>query len=217
MSGANSFAKQYFTSGVSRVALVLLILGIVVAWFSIDIDKRESWDAYLQSFSTGLIGIALTVWLVNFLIERHTRRISSELRTSVELAALFRLQRFVRRLPDWLPQGDAADSAHWEQLGWLQNQVDHVCALCDGINPGVTDPELQQSLTDLKLAQHGWCDASEVLDHLIRTKAPANDRGPAFALLRTRTDQLVSCARELEQRLSNRHQHQKFVLGIGRG
>jgi hypothetical protein len=216
MSGAGSFTKQGFTSLVSRIAFVLLILGIVVAWLSTDVHKRESLDAYLQSLSTGLIGIALTVWLVNFLIERQSHRLSSELRASTEIAALFRLQHFVHRLPQWLPKVDAPDWTHWQQLEWVHNQIDQVCALCDGIIPGPADPELQQSLTDLKLAQREWSDALGALDNLIHTKAPADDRAPAFTLLRTFTDRLLGSARVLEERLSNRHEHQKFILGIAR-
>jgi len=219
MITAHSFAKRYFTSWVSMTALGLLIVGLIIAWISAktgDTKTGEWWTAYLQSLSTGLIGIAATVWLVNFLLELQSHRLSLELRASTEIAALFSLQHFIRRLPQWLPQVEAPDGMHWPQLEWMHNQIDHIRTHCDAIIPGTNDPELQTSLTDFKLRQLEWSDALVSLAHLIHMTAPARDRAPAYALLRRHTDRLLESARSLTGALSDRHEHQKLILGIAR-
>lgn len=216
MGGTRSFTKRYFTSWVSLTAFGVLILGLVVAWISTDMRDSKSVDAYLQSLSTSVIGIALTVWLVNFLLELQGHRLSSELRASTEISALLSLQRFVRRLPHWLPQVEAPDSMHWPQLDWMHSQIDHIRTLCDGISPGPTDPELQKSLNEFQLRQLDWSDALADLAPLIHMTAPAEDCAQAFTILQVCTNQLLDSARALEGTLLSRHEHEKLVLGIVR-
>lgn len=216
MITTDSFAKRYFTSWVSITALGLLIVGLIVAWISTDMRDSKSVDAYLQSLSTGLIGIALTVWLVNFLLEFQSHRLSLELRVSAEIAARSCLQRFIRRSPLWLPHVEAPDSVHWRQLERMHSQIDHICTLCDAISPGTNDPELHTILTDFKLRQLEWTDALASLAPMIDMTAPAKERADAFTLLRGRTDHLLNSARALADALSNRHEHLKPVLGLTR-
>ncbi len=216
MSATRSFAKRYFTSWVSLTAIGVLAVGLAVAWISTDMHDSKSVDAYLQSLSTGLIGIALTVWLVNFLLDFQSHRLSSELRASTEIVAFSSLQHCIRRLPQLLPQVEAPDGVHLPQIERMQNEIDQVRAHCDSIIPGLTDPELQELLNDFKLRQFDWNEAMATLVPMIHTAAPAYERGPVFTLLRGRTESLLRSAGALADALSNRHGHEKTILGLAR-
>jgi hypothetical protein len=207
-----SFARRYFTSAVSLTALVSFILALVAAWISTGAD--DWWKPYLQNLSTTFVGIAATVWIINFLLERQANRLSAQLRAPSEQAAMHLVRHFIKRVPLWLPAVSAPDSIHRHQLEWIQNHLDRLRTLCDVISPGPSDAELQDAVTGFRLRQLAWSESMETLDDLIRMTAPAGDRASAFDALKERTNHLIESARALDDTLSNRHPQAGAILGL---
>ena len=207
-----SFARRYFTSAVSRTALVSFVLALASAWISVAADQW--WKAYLQNLSTTFVGIAATVWIINFLLERQANRLSAELRAPSEQAALHLVRNFIKRVPLWLPKVSAPETMHRHQLEWIQNHLDRLRTLCDVIAPGPSDTELQNTVARFRLRQLAWSESLETLDNLIRMTAPDGDRASAYAVLRQRTDELIESARTLDDALSIRHPQRGAILEL---
>lgn len=194
---------------------------MIVAYISARTDEQTGktaawWTTYLQNLSTGLIGIAATVWLVNFLSEFQRQRSSSELRASNEIAAFLALQRFIERLPHWLPPVKVPDNVHLFPLQWLQNQIENIGNRCDAVTPGTDDPDLQTSLDDFRLRRYECTDALTYLLQLIQMPAPAEDRALACEKLQGSMKAILLSAETLKALLGNYHDFRKLKLGIPR-
>jgi hypothetical protein len=190
-----SFGRQYFTSRVSGLAALLLWAGVFAAWGSSQLQNW--WVGYLQSLSTTFIGIAATVWLLNFFVEIENRRIAAELLRANEQALRGSVTRLHRRLPDALPRRSAPEGSDWPQLEWLQRDIDQVCALCDRTHPGATDERLQTQLNAFRLRADDWSNSVDILGRLIRDVAPEQERAAAFNSVKTSTAQLQESAGSL--------------------
>lgn len=214
-----SFVRRYLTSGVSVAAVFTLAAGLAVAYLSAWLDKFTSktavwWTTYLQSFSTGLIGIAATVWLVNFLSELQNHRQAAELRAPKEIAAFSALQHFIKRLPHWLPSVDTPSNMHLFLLQWMQTQIEQIRLRCDAIVPGANDPDLQSALDDFTLRRDEWSDALMDIVQLVQAQANSQDRFEAFGRLRNLTDPILASAEALKNLLGRSHDFRKLQLGL---
>src|SRR5260370_42295838 len=98
-----SFANEFFFGKVSGVAALFLWAGLVVGWVALDLPVTKWWEAYLQSLSTAFVGVAATVWLVNYFIEAELRKAAREMRESMRDGAATSLRRLVPRLMSSLP------------------------------------------------------------------------------------------------------------------
>jgi hypothetical protein len=214
-----SFVRRYLTSWVSVAAVCTLAAGLIVAYLSARINELTGktavwWTAYLQSFSTGLIGIAATVWLVNFLSELQNHRQAEDLRAPNEIAAFSALQQFIKRLPHWLPDVDTPGNMHLFPLQWMQSQIEQIRLRCDAIAPGANDPDLQGALDEFGLRRDQWSDALMDLVQLVQTQANPQDRLEAFGRLRSLTDPTLASAQTVKDLLGNRHDFRKMKLGL---
>jgi hypothetical protein len=199
MSSQRSFAKDFFRSRVSDYALLSLFSGMFTAWLSSRLISAW-WESYLQSVSATLIGVAATVWLINFSLELQTNELSRKLSRATAEVALKSLHELVDHLLLWLPP--APDENHSDQLRWINDRIEQVHSLSTALTPLGTDPIIKTLLADFALKVSAWSQAFADLNQLIRLTAPHADRAASFSTLQSSAVSLIESARSLATGLS---------------
>lgn len=198
-----AFVQRYFSSPVSLSALVFALLAFASVWASAT--ENQWWRSYLQNLSTTFLGIAATVWLVNFWGERQNDRLLARISKPAEEATLLFLCSFVRRAQRLFGADTASNPVDPYELERMSGQLDILRRLCDPITPATSAEDLRVAVADFKSQNAQWSMSFSTLGYLIDISAPQREIDSARATLGRHNADILRSAVTLYKELDRLH------------